>query len=59
MSVAEVEVEVEVKLRPTISRPVCFGVGLPSGDHDQVFVSFLTFPGFLLWGSLSDLRIGL
>jgi hypothetical protein len=31
------EVEVEVKLRPTVSRPVRFGVRHPSGTHDQSF----------------------
>jgi hypothetical protein len=29
--------EVEVNLRPTVSRPVCFGVGHPSGTRDQFF----------------------
>jgi hypothetical protein len=34
--------EAEVKLGSTISRPVCLGVGLPSGAHDQIFVFCLT-----------------
>jgi hypothetical protein len=35
----EVEVEVEVNLRPTVSRPVYLGVRRPSGTHDQFFFS--------------------
>jgi hypothetical protein len=31
------EVEVEVMLRPKVSRPACFGVGHPSEAHDQIF----------------------
>jgi hypothetical protein len=34
---ALVEVEVEVDLRPTVSRPVCVGVGHPFGTRDQFF----------------------
>jgi hypothetical protein len=30
-------VKVEVKLRPTVSRPVHFGVRHPSGTRDQFF----------------------
>jgi hypothetical protein len=47
-------VEVEVNLRPTVSLPVCLGVRLPSGAHDQIFVFCLTIVGFLLWSALSD-----
>jgi hypothetical protein len=31
--------EVEVNLRPMVSRPVCLGVGLPTWAHDQNFFS--------------------
>jgi hypothetical protein len=52
------EVEVEVNLRPTVSRPVCLGVGLPSGAIDQIFVFCPTIAGFLMCGTLSDERTG-
>jgi hypothetical protein len=42
--------EVEVKLRPTVSRPVYLGIGLPSGAHDQIFVFCLDNCGFLDMG---------
>jgi hypothetical protein len=37
LEVLEVEVEVEVNLRPTVSRPVYPGVRCPSGTRDQFF----------------------
>jgi hypothetical protein len=51
--------QVEVNLRPTVSRPVCHGVALPSAAHNQIFVSCLTIAGFLMWGTPSDERMGL
>jgi hypothetical protein len=42
-------IEVEVNLRPTVSRPVCLGVRRPSGTHDQFF--------FLLEISFRQLRV--
>jgi hypothetical protein len=51
--------EVEVNLRPTVSRPVSLGVGLPSGAYDQIFVFCLPIAGFLISGTLSDERMGL
>jgi hypothetical protein len=52
------KVEVEVNLRPMVSRPVCLGVGFPSGAYDQIF--FLSDScGFFMWGTLFDERMGL
>jgi hypothetical protein len=41
----------------SVTRPVCVGVRLSSGAHDQIFVFRLTIAGFLMWGTLSDERI--
>jgi hypothetical protein len=55
----EVEFEVEVNLWPMVSLPVSLGVGLPSGDYDQIFVFRLTVADILMWGTLSDERTSL
>jgi hypothetical protein len=52
-------IEVEVNLRQSVSRPVCLGAGIPSRSHDQISFISLTIAGFLIWGTLSDERIGL
>jgi hypothetical protein len=54
-----VEVEDEVKLRPTVSRPVCLGVELPFGTHDHIFLFCLIIVGFLMFSTLSEERMGL
>jgi hypothetical protein len=45
--IAVIEVEAEVNLQPTVSRPVCLGVWHPSGTRDQFFflleISFRQF----------------
>jgi hypothetical protein len=42
--------EVEVKLRQTVTRPVCLGVRLPSGTYDHVFFFLLETGGFIAVG---------
>jgi hypothetical protein len=58
LSFVEIE-EVEINLRKAVSRPVCLGVRFPSRAHDQILVSCLTIASFLVWGALSDERMGL
>jgi hypothetical protein len=51
--------KVEVKLRPTVSRSVCLGIGLPSGADDPILVFCLTVADILRWSALSDERMDL
>jgi hypothetical protein len=57
------EVEVEVNLQPTASRPVCLDVRRPSGTRNQFFFllgNFLQTAACLLFCSaLSDEKTGL
>jgi hypothetical protein len=51
--------KLKLNLRPTVSRPVCLGVGFVPGTKDQILVFCLTITSFLMWGALSDERTGL
>jgi hypothetical protein len=44
-------------LRPTVSRPVSFGIKHISGAYDQIFITVIA--GLLTWGALPDERTGL
>jgi hypothetical protein len=57
--IAYFPVQVQVNLRPMVSRPVCLGVRLPSGAYDQIFCFLFDECGFLDAGTLSDERIDL
>jgi hypothetical protein len=52
-------VEVEVTLRPTVSRSVCPGVRPPSGTHDQFYFLLQTVAFLLFCSALSVERTGL
>jgi hypothetical protein len=51
------QVKVQVNLRPAVNRPVCLGVGLPFGAHDQFFFRQMLVCYFC--SALSDVRSGL
>jgi hypothetical protein len=51
--------QLKLKLRPTVSRPLCLAVGLPSGTCVQNFLFCLTVVGFFMLSSLFDERMGL
>jgi hypothetical protein len=53
------DVKAEVKMRPTVSRPVCLGVELSSGTLDQLVFFCLTIVGVLILDTLSGERMGL
>jgi hypothetical protein len=63
MHIEHHEVEVEVNLLPTVSRPVCLGVRRPFGTRDQFFflleISFRQFAALLFCSALSDEKTGL
>jgi hypothetical protein len=52
-------VKVKVRLRPTVSLPICLGVKHLYEAYDQIFIAVKTVASLLIWGALSDERTGL
>jgi hypothetical protein len=54
----ELSPDTEPMLQPTVSWPVCLGVGHPSGVHDQIFYTVEQLQ--VSWSAISsDERMGL
>jgi hypothetical protein len=53
LNCSEGQSEVKVMLRSMVSRPVSLGINHPSRAQDQIV------SGLLIWGTLSDKRLGL
>jgi hypothetical protein len=55
------ELELELFLRPTVSRPVRLGIGPPFGTPDQIYLALLfsTENFTFSYGILSDEKMGL
>jgi hypothetical protein len=46
-------------LRPTVSRSVCLDIKHPSGAYNKIFIAVRQLAGLLMWGGLSDERMGI
>jgi hypothetical protein len=56
---AELNYQLSLLLRPTVSRPVCLGIKHPFGAYGQIFSTSVTVTVLFLWSVLSDERSGL